>query len=375
MVTEKNLAKNSKISSSAPTRIDLAGGTLDIWPLYLMTPQALTINLGIDLFAAVTLETSQPSPADFKGPRIILRSEDLQKEEELTWAELFEKDPIPALSLHTKLLRHFILYETRYPDKLKKFNLTLTTRALSPAGAGLGGSSALAVALIGALFAWVKGRSPTIEEEGEALIKIARDVETTVIQVPAGVQDYYGAMFGGLQLLKWGTGHHTRRKLGDALASEVEKRLMLFYSGQSRNSGINNWTLTKDFIDNKASTDVRTRFAKIATATVKLEQALDAQNWEAARLAIAEEWETRRTLASGISTPEMDRAFLEAQKIHPLAEKICGAGGGGCFFVFLDQPISESLAQSFKNHFQTFGMRHLPFRGVSRGLDIQVSHA
>ncbi len=371
MVTESP----TEISSRAPTRVDLAGGTLDIWPLYLLTPQALTINLGIDLFADVTLKASLPSPSEFKGPRIVLRSEDLGKEEELSWPELFEKEPIPALSLHTKLLRHFILNEARYPERLKKFNLTLTTRALSPSGAGLGGSSALAVALIGALFAWVKGRSPIIEEEGEALIKIARDVETTVIQVPAGIQDYYGAMFGGLQLLKWGTGHHTRRKLDPDVTTEIQKRLMLFYSGQSRNSGINNWALTKDFIDNKPDTDVRARFAKIAAATVKLEHALEAQDWPAARLAIAEEWDTRRTLAAGISTPEMNQAFQEAQKIHPMAQKICGAGGGGCFFVFLDQPISESMSLQLKAHFQAYGMRHLPFQGVHGGLDIRVSRA
>src|SRR6185312_15075251 len=105
------------------------------------------------------------------------------------------------------------------------------------------------------------------------------------------------------------------------------------YSGQSRNSGINNWALFKSFIDKQEQ--VREKFGKIVAATTRLETALRRQDWDSVGAAIAEEWETRRTLAPGITTAEIDHAFAEAQKITKVSGKICGAGGGGCFFVYL----------------------------------------
>ena len=182
--------------------------------------------------------------------------------------------------------------------------------------------------MTGALSTWATGYVVDPLRDGEKFIEITRDVETTVIQVPAGVQDYYGAMFGGLQSLSWRPGSHERDWLPTEIFAEVEDRILLFYSGRSRNSGINNWALFKGFIDKEPG--VREKFERINAATQNLEKALRAQNWIEAGRAIADEWETRRTLAPGISTPEMNEAFSAASKLGPISGKVCGAGGGGC---------------------------------------------
>lgn len=358
-----------KIHARAPTRIDLAGGTVDIWPIYLLLEGATTLNIGIDLYAEATLEVS---PAQSGSGKITLRSEDQKHENTLAWNELETAKAHPALDLHLRLLRYFARGK-----KVSGTHLTLSTIARSPAGAGLGGSSALNVAITGALATWSWDRPFDPLKDGEKLIEVSRDVETTVINVPAGLQDYYGAMFGGLQSLTWGAGVHSREWLSPEIFSELENRILLFYSGQSRNSGINNWQLFKSFIDKDP--EVRGKFAAIAEATRQLKAALLTQNWTAAADAIRMEWAARKTLARGISTPEMDQAFAKASAIAGnSAAKVCGAGGGGCFFIYLAEPnaaIRKQIQKEIDAELTKLGIHSLPFKAAPRGLEVQLTRA
>ncbi len=374
------------IQSRAPTRIDLAGGTVDIWPIYLFLQNPLTVNLGIDLFAEATLELSEHGSNSSESHGVTLRSVDQSADLNFSWKQIEQgvRSP-PSLDLHFKLLEFFFEKRKKRGLNLPHHDLVLTTRARSPAGAGLGGSSSLTIAMIGALAAWAQqpseGSPQPIDphQSGETLISIARDIETTVIQVPAGLQDYYGAMYGGLQCLHWGTGSHQRTALPSHLIQGLEKRLLLFYSGQSRNSGINNWSLFKSFIDRED--EVRSRFQKIVAATQKLKTALENQQWKSVGEAISEEWEIRKTLAPQVTTSAIDLAIKEANRLTPLSSKICGAGGGGCFFVYLpDDTLDDSggimegtLKDSIKKIFVRHGMQPLDFHGVSQGLDVKIT--
>lgn len=347
------------IDSRAPTRIDLAGGTLDIWPIYLFLNPALTLNLGIDLYAQARIQLNESNG-------IILKSEDQNLSVQLNWEDL-QKDSSkipPSLELHFKLLKYF---STLHPSK-KSCSLILSTHARSPARAGLGGSSALNIAMMGALLAWVQGEPLHIDQE--ALIEIARDMETTVIQVPAGLQDYYGALFGGLQSLRWQAGKNQRASLPLSTLEGLEQRILLFYSGQSRNSGINNWALFKSFIDREPK--IRSQFEEIADATLQLEFALKKQDWIAAGSAILEEWKTRKTLSSGITTPEMDKAFQVALQEGASAFKVCGAGGGGCFFIYFNTPDPELKKRVQAKISQIQTIRPLPFHAAPKGLEVKV---
>ncbi|HAR41962.1 MAG TPA: hypothetical protein DCS07_04920 [Bdellovibrionales bacterium] len=361
------------IYSKAPTRIDLAGGTVDLWPLYLFLNKPVTLNLGIDLFAEARIEEK----ASAGTGEVLLRSEDQNLEMKVPWNALdafINEDSIqapPALELHFRLLRYFLQKRAELGNKELGFDLVLSTRARSPAGAGLGGSSALAVAIVGALASWVYGEIDPIRD-GEKLVEIVKDIETTVIHVPAGVQDYYGAMFGGLQSLKWRAGSHQRGWLPEKIVKGLEERLLLFYSGKSRNSGINNWALFKAFIDNQG--DVREKFQKITDATRRLETALLAGNWEAAGQGIAEEWAIRRTLANGITSPEIDRAFAAAAKIASVSGKICGAGGGGCFFILVPS-ADPAIKNRIRKAIEADGIRALPFQASLTGLEVRTRGA
>lgn len=347
-----------KLRSLAPTRIDLAGGTVDIWPLYLFLNRATTVNLAINLFAETQLEEST------ENGDIHLEAADQGAKLSLPWAKLDTFQAPPALDLHLKYLKYFAAKNKNRTGK----SLTLRTSAKSPAGAGLGGSSTLSVSIVGALHQWAYGDLEPAKH-GESLIEITRDVETTVIKVPAGLQDYYGAMFGGLQSIGWDVSRHGRKSLSLELAKELEKRVVLFYSGQSRNSGINNWQLFKQFIDGDQKT--RTLFEGIVSATHDLERALESKDWKKVGDAIASEWNSRRELASGITTPSIDTAFAKAREFGSTAGKICGAGGGGCFFAYFPDANEAAKSQAIAAITADASIRHLPYEVSLRGLELQ----
>jgi len=355
------------IESKAPTRIDLAGGTLDIWPIFLLLPEALTVNLGIDLYAETQLSAFSASPKRPAGLRLV--SLDQNTSETLTWEQVNTwNSPPPWIELHLKLFRYFYhLADIEFRTWLEQLQVEIGTRAKSPAGAGLGGSSTLSISILGALHRFFHPGIPITPEVRERLVEIARDTETTVIRVPAGMQDYYGAAFGGLQALHWRPVRASRESLSLSSPSLLDSRIALFYSGQSRNSGINNWALFKGFVDRDPK--VQSLFHSILDSTHALRKALREGNWDQATSAIHQEWQARRQLASGITTPEIDAALDAAQKLGSPAGKICGAGGGGCFFITLPDSDPERRQQVIQA-VESLGPKHLPFQISPQGVTV-----
>ena len=123
-----------RIEARAPTRIDLAGGTLDIWPLYLFHPGAVTVNCAVTRRASCVLETRP-------GHAIELVSRDTGRRERFASLDALARSHRYRLPLVAHLVRHF----------RPQGGLRAETNSEAPAGAGLGGSSAMAVALCAAL--------------------------------------------------------------------------------------------------------------------------------------------------------------------------------------------------------------------------------
>jgi len=295
-----------RIETSAPTRIDLAGGTLDIWPLYLFHPGAQTINAAISLRAHAMIETRSDN-------RIVMHSEDTGVTVEADdWRELRDRQELRLLSL----LAHF--FHAR--------GITLTTTCASPAGAGIAGSSALNVAVCAALAQW----SGTCYEP-EELLRIALNIEAQTIGVPTGLQDYRPALYGGIAALELGV-DDVRRVPLKVDPTELERRLVLCYTGQPRNSGTNNWDIMKRHID--GNRHVFDCFEGIRDAAVAMRDAMDRSDWVAVGQAIGNEWEHRKRLAPGVSTPAIDELIANAIGAGSSAAKVCGAGGGGCLFCY-----------------------------------------
>jgi D-glycero-alpha-D-manno-heptose-7-phosphate kinase len=333
------MASVQTIHASAPTRIDLAGGTLDIWPLYLFHNGAQTLNAAISLRARCEIR-----PRTDK--RLVIVSEDAgQRVEVEQWSQLRDGHDLKLLG---RLLHYF-----------QAEGLELHTRSESPVGAGIAGSSALNIAVCGALNEWSGGRRSPDE-----LFQIAMNVEAQAIDVPTGAQDYRPALYGGISAVELRVDGVRRVPLG-VRAADLQQRLALAYTNASRNSGINNWEVTKRHIDGDRG--VQERFARIRDIAAAMRNALERHDWPEVGRQIQAEWANRQRLAPGVTTPEID-AMLEAARLAgALAGKVCGAGGGGCLFCFGEPEAIPAIREALT----TAGARLLDFQIEEQGLIIE----
>jgi D-glycero-alpha-D-manno-heptose-7-phosphate kinase len=300
------------IETSAPTRVDLAGGTIDIPPLFLFHEGAATVNFAVNLLAKCRIETRDDD-------KIVLKSIDRQVEFETTLDKIGDLKHEPRLELLAKLVYFF--------KPTVGFNMT--TESQAPAGAGLAGSSTLNIACIGALNRLVGNRySP------DNFIKIAANVECQVIKVPTGYQDYYSAQYGSVASIHFREDGMEREGLNVDI-NTLEDRIVVLYTGEPRDSATNNWEITKRHIDgDKELFDI---FDGIRDTAVNLRVALLVADWHAVGEILKNAAPQRRRLSPNITTPRMDELIGVALANGAIASKICGAGGGGCIAFFCEE--------------------------------------
>jgi D-glycero-alpha-D-manno-heptose-7-phosphate kinase len=333
------------IESSAPTRVDLAGGTIDIPPLFLFHEGAATVNFAISMLGKCRIETRDDDA-------IVLESVDRNVKFETSLEMMHELKNEPRLELLSKLVYFF------KPDT----GFNMITESEAPAGAGLAGSSTLNIACIGALNKLVGDRySP------DRFIPIAANIETTVIKVPAGYQDYYSAQYGGVACIKFRPDGITREAL-DVDTKTLEERIVVLYTGEPRNSGTNNWEITKRHIDgDKELFDI---FEGIRDSSVELREAMLKGMWCDVGEILKKAHPARKRLSPNITTPHMDHLIDTALHNGAIAPKVCGAGGGGCIAFFCDagrkQDVENALAREE-------GAEVLNWKLQSEGLQVTVS--
>jgi D-glycero-alpha-D-manno-heptose-7-phosphate kinase len=303
--------------------VDLAGGTVDIWPLYLFHPGAQTVNIAVRCYASCVIETRPDR-------QIVLVSRDQEIRE--TFADFAD---LARSKSRLPLVRELIVFFEPHGG------LNIETSSQVPAGAGLGGSSALNIALCGAL-ARVTSKRVTRAQ----ILEIAKNVEAIVIRVPTGWQDYFPALFGGANVIHLERDGVKRERL-PLLTSELEKRFVLCYTGQPRDSAINNWEVMKSHIDGDER--VRRNFDQITTIAGRMREALLTGDWKDVAELLALEWENRKQNFKGISTPTIDNMIEQTRRLGTVAGKVCGAGGGGCV-VFMVEPgtkpeVEKALTQ------------------------------
>lgn len=299
------------IQSSAPTRVDLAGGTIDIPPLFLFHEGAATVNFGVSMLAKCRIETRDDST-------ILLESIDRGVKFETSLDKLAELKHEPSLELLSKLVYFF--------KPTTGFNMI--TESEAPAGAGLAGSSTLNIACIGALNKLVGDRYTP-----DRFISIAAAVECQVIRVPTGYQDYYSAQYGGVACIHFAPDGMHREAL-DVDIETLERRVVVCYTGEPRNSGTNNWEITKRHIDGDA--ELFELFEGIRDTSLAVREALIAGEWDAVGGILSAAHPQRKRLSPHITTPQMDRLIDKALANGAIAPKVCGAGGGGCIAFFCE---------------------------------------
>lgn len=331
--TSSTLAQPASCTVHAPTRIDLAGGTLDIWPLAPILQEKFelwnapieTINLAIELRAEAKV-TLHPGS-------------------EFSWE--FADHSLGRTSFGTKLTQNngddFVLHRAvarlfRQRTLAAGYGrVCIETNAKAPRGSGLGGSSALVVALLAAFNKLLNHGLNEAE-----LCRTAQNLEAGILGNLAGNQDHFAACYGGLQSV-----HHSAfGSESQPIKSNLEAltdRLILAHSGQQHFSAFNNWLVLEKALTLDAA--VLERCAAIARIVPELKTQLECQNWAAVSKVLSAEWEVRRNLAAGIVTPMLESLYETARKAGATGGKVCGAGGGGVLVMMVDDPSQKPVVE------------------------------
>lgn len=337
----------SRVEARAPTRVDLAGGTIDLWPLYLLHDDPITVNAAIDLYATARVETA---PAG-----IAIASRDRGRSvrfDDVAALQRGVRDAAGDLEFIVRLAAHFLAAASR-PSPC-----AIATDCMAPAGSGLGGSSALGIALAAALDRFTGRR---LDPGG--LLAVTRAIETQVLRIPTGEQDYHPAQHGGTLALHY-TVEGTRVERLPVDGETLRARTVLVFSGQTRSSGISNWDMLKRHLDGDAA--VRAALEEINRAAHAMRAALLGAAWDDAGAALAGEWAARKRLSPAVTTPAIDRLIVEASKEGAIAGKVCGAGGGGCVLFW----VRSGRREAVRARLQQAGAVPLDVRYVGSGVTV-----
>lgn len=322
------------IEVHSPTRVDLAGGTLDLWPLFSFLGGASTVNVAIDVRTSAIL-----TPTD--GPRIKWTSPDLKFETTFPDLEAALKDQDPKTALLRLLLGHF--------RPANGFHLE--TRSQSPVGGGLGGSSSLLISCLKA-FSRFTGKS---KGDVHALVKLAHNLEARMLRTPTGTQDYYPAASGGLNILRY-SDTEIVQSVHKIDAAGFAERFLLVYTGRSHHSGLNNFEVLKGAVEGNAT--VMGALQDLKVIALETEKACLEGRWADLGALFRREYESRVKLAPAFSCPEILQLQEISLKAGADAVKICGAGGGGCVLVWCPPSSKERIADECrKAGFQVMNAR------------------
>ena len=329
------------LTATAPTRIDLAGGTLDIWPLYLFMGSGITVNAAITISSHVSIRTREDS-------EVHLHAADS--------GDRLTAENVDALPLGGKLDLLARAVKFYRPST----GVEVTTSSEAPRGSGIGASSSLLITLSHTL-SRLNGSDYTPQQ----IIDISANLEAQCIDIPTGKQDYHPPSYGGINAVWFEAGgDRTERLGGESLATGLEERVVLSFTGISHFSGTNNWAMMKRFIDKSGSTPDNLR--KIRDTALSLRECLLAEDWDRFALLVNEEWENRRSLARGVTNAKVEKLMTAALGAGAKANKLCGAGGGGCMISVVNPHNREAVIEDLKKA----GARPLEFRVARQGVQV-----
>ena len=328
-----------------PNRVDIAGGTLDIFPLYLLVPGSMTVNAAICVSSVVSI-------------RPLRRTVRLVSENFSLRAEGGDTHRLPGrgkFGLIAAALRSF-------PPQT---GIELRFRNEAPLGSGIGASSALLVATVLAMCRLLGIRKSWRDTAREAM-----EIEAAHLRSLTGSQDHIAALRGGIQGIRYLPGRTEPERIapGSPVGRIFAAHGFLAGTGKSHFSAGLNWRMIRGAID--GNPEALRRFAGIADAARDAWEAVSAGEIERAGRAMAREWAIRRTTARGISTRKVDSVFSSPEFQRRVSgAKLCGAGGGGMLFGLLRDPGDREAVESF---LERRGLSPFPFR-ISAGPQISCA--
>ena len=330
----------------APNRVDIAGGTLDIYPVYLLLDGAMTVNAAVAVRSVAEARPFRRGAARLHSGNYGIAA---------TAADSHGFPLEGRLGLLARALRF-------YPPVT---GVEFRVHNEAPVGSGIGASSALLVALM--LSAARLTRKGTGWEE---TARAAMEIEAAHLKNLTGRQDHLAALRGGVQGIRFLPGRIEALRLppGGASGRMLRDHGFLAHTGIAHRSSDVNWRMIRGAIEGDGA--VLRKFRGIAAAARDAWLAVSGADAAATAAAVSAEWAIRRTLAAGVSPPKVD-ALLESRAFRRLAAgaKLCGAGGGGMLFGLLRDPEDRAALPAILTR---AGMSAVPFR-LSGGARVEAA--
>ncbi len=230
-------------------------------------------------------------------------------------------------------------------------NVQVHVEAEYPLGAGLGGSSAAGVVVLGALAAW-RGEEIT----PDCLAEDSRRLEVEDLGIAGGRQDHYAAAMGGALGLWFGNETTARRiPLPDNVVDALNRRCVVAYTGQSR---ISSNTITA-VMDAYRAREPRVLgcLDRMRDLAGQMVTALEAADVDVLGRLVGEHWIHQRALHPAIPTPLIDGALADAMKAGALGGKALGASGGGCVLAIAAEGREDDVRRALAAHAQPLSVR------------------
>lgn len=325
--------------SRAPLRLGFGGGGTDI-PPYCDEFGGCVLNATIDLFSYCSISPRNDNQVFFST-----------KDSSISCITSSEK----ALPLEGD----FIFHKATYNRVVREFNqgrplpCNITTYSDAPIGSGLGTSSTMVVAILGAFKEWL--HLPLRKDE---IAHLAFEIERIELGFAGGKQDQYSAAFGGINFINFfreGKVVVNQLTIEKSILNKLQDSLLLYYTGASRDSSV----IIKEQVNNvkiKARDPVLAMHALKKNA-IKMKQYLLTGDLGSFAEGLAQSWEVKKKMASTISNNNIDSIFGIARKAGALSGKISGAGGGG-YIVFMVDPSQrievEKALQQLEGNIQRF---------------------
>ena len=315
------------IRSKAPLRIGLAGGGTDVSP-YSDLYGGAVLNATVSLYAYATIQ-----PATNK--KIILNSIDKGIKIEYNSSTYLEIDNKLDLlkGVYNRVVKTF---------SKKPLSFELTTYVDAPPGSGLGTSSTLVVAILGAFVEWLK--LPLGEYD---IANLAFEIERHDLKMEGGRQDQYAATFGGFNFMEFYADEKVivnPLRIPQHYCNELENNLLLYYTGTSRISSEIIKKQTKNVIEKKSITLDSTH--KVKEQAIKMKEALLTGKLDTLGQILDDSWQAKKNMADGITNPEIDKIYKTVLKAGSSGGKISGAGGGGFMLIYCPENVRYDVIKS-----------------------------
>lgn len=332
--------------SKAPLRVGLAGGGTDVSPYCDLYGGAI-LNATINMYAQVSIEPLEEQT-------VILNS--IDRKMTVSYPAALEIDTQDGqLSLLKGVYNRIVRDFAHRPLPCK-----ITTFVEAPLGSGLGTSSTLVVAIIGAFAEWLQ--LPLGEYD---IAQLAFQIEREDLKMAGGRQDQYAATFGGFNFMEFYANNKVivnPLRINANVIHELESNLLLYYTETSRLSSSIIETQQSNIKEKAASSIEATHNVK--TQAFQMKEAILTKKLGEIGNILDFGWQNKKKMASNISNPRIDELYANAIAAGATGGKISGAGGGGFMTFFCPGitrfAVSDVLLQ--------YGGRIQPFQFSQEGL-------